>query len=571
MRVSHHIASLLFSAIISFAALAPSHIRAAAVTAGPPAQAKAAKPSAPGKYYFVDRVRGDDANGNGSRTRPWASITHALASVESPPIGAKPVVILISQGRYAEPTLVLKPRVNLSGGYTAFGREDTGELTRDCWNTPTILDGGGDRRIAMGADETKLDGLRFENGFAHDAGAAILCDGTSPSISGCVFVGNRVAGSPRPTETHGGAIACINGAAPYIVHNIIFDNSTGAGAASAFLACGGAAPRLKSNVFFNNQSAPAAKGLSSAGAVISYSKGCRGEITGNIVIANFADTSSPVDGGIRVTASTPTITGNIVVACESITGAMLIYGRSAIKGDATKPEIVRIDRNIIAGNSLLALVIHTVSAHLAHNVVAENTGGIILFDRALVTAERNTLWQENWSVTGIQHNKSPSHFTGSIFKNIPEESNGSPALFSRNLIADASAPVFHDAIPMPEGGENALFRDDSATNEIIAARYDAARFVTVFTLAKPVRAATRDYEYCARPVRIMFGAEDDMPDQWRVVKSAVENEVLVWGRLDEPPGRSGHTPKALAIMRSYLTGPAAPKDVGADYIILPNN
>ncbi len=571
MRVSHRIASLLFFTIISFVALAPSRIRAAAVTAGPPAQAKTAKPSASGKYYFVDQVHGDDANGNGSRTRPWASITNALASVESPPIGTKPVIILISQGRYAEPTLVLKPRVNLSGGYTAFGPEDTGELTRDCWNTPTILDGGGERRIAMGANEAKLDGLRFENGFAHDAGAAILCDGTSPSISGCVFVGNRVAGSPRPTGIHGGTIACINGAAPYIVHNIIFDSSTETGTASAFLACGGASPRLKSNVFFNNRSIPASKGLHAAGAVISYSDGCRGEITGNIVIANCTDTSSPVDGGIRVITSTPTITGNIIVACESMTGAMLIYGCPAIKGDATKSEIVRIDRNIIAGNSLLALVIHTVSAHLAHNVVAENTGGIILFDRALITAVRNTFWQANWSVTEIQRNKSPSYFTGSILKNIPEKGDGLSPLFSRNLIADASGFVSRDAIPMPEGGENALFRNDGVINEITAVRYDAARFVTVFTVAKPVRATTRDYEYCARPVRIIFGTEDDMLDQWRVVKSASENEVHVWGRLDAPPGWSVRTPKALAVMRSYLTGPAAPKDVGADYIILPNN
>ncbi|MDR0901278.1 MAG: DUF1565 domain-containing protein, partial [Opitutaceae bacterium] len=608
MKIPRRAVSLPFfaiTALASFAALAPSAVRAAAVTAGPPEQARAARPSASGNYHFVDKARGDDARGDGSRARPWASVTRALASVESPPAGARPAVILIAQGRYAEPMLVLKPRVNLSGGYTAFGDGGDGGLSRDCWNTPTILDGGGGRRIALGADEARLDGLRFENGFASDAGSAILCDGTSPSISGCVFVGNRVAGN----HAQGGAIACLGGAAPYIVHNIFFDNYVEDGNTSAFLADGDVAPRLKSNVFFNNHSRRAGAAIISYGG--STAGHCRGEITGNIVMANPAATRACSSGGIAVRSSAhTTVTGNIVVACES-------PGSSVYVGDALNhPSLpVKISRNVIAGNLSRALTVAWSFVHLEHNLIAENTGDCSFY-ADFVTAERNTFWQEdlrlvahqrddrsdqnsayqvldsknhqcddrsrkprdsllrgdvmgpgfpspvknnyleriiNYPARGIAGFPSPvknnylerlnkhgaSRFTGNILKNPPTETNGSSTFFWRNLVANAPAPAPGSAIPMPVGGENALFRDDGATGEITGARYDAARFVTVFTLAKPVRAATRDYEYCARPVRIIFGADDGAPDQWRVVKSVAENEVLVWGRLDDLPGRAG--------------------------------
>src|SRR5687768_16455000 len=96
------------------------------------------------KLLCVDRQRGDDIKGDGSTSRPLRSLTFALEAAGRPSANSR-VAVLLSQGSYEEPTLALKPRVDLYGGFSATGGE------RDIHRYRTVLDGAGQNRIAFGA------------------------------------------------------------------------------------------------------------------------------------------------------------------------------------------------------------------------------------------------------------------------------------------------------------------------------------------------------------------------------------------------------------------------------------
>src|SRR5690606_28239907 len=104
---------------------------------------------------------------------------------------------------------------------------------RDVYAHATILDGEDRRRIAFGADDVRLDGLHFVRGRVRGKGGALLCDGTSPVIVNCIFRDNRTL-IPEPwdppllheTAHDGGAVMCLNGAAPRIEHSLFAHNTT---------------------------------------------------------------------------------------------------------------------------------------------------------------------------------------------------------------------------------------------------------------------------------------------------------------------------------------------------------
>ncbi|MEI7567228.1 MAG: hypothetical protein WCJ10_05280, partial [Opitutaceae bacterium] len=67
---------------------------------------------------YVDPQRGNDITGDGSKAHPVASLTRAL---EQSPGAGKRMAVLLSQGRYREPTFALKPDVDLFGGFAEPG------------------------------------------------------------------------------------------------------------------------------------------------------------------------------------------------------------------------------------------------------------------------------------------------------------------------------------------------------------------------------------------------------------------------------------------------------------------
>src|SRR5690606_5975170 len=159
----------------------------------------------------VSAARGSDEAGDGSAPRPRASIGHALARItDAGP--ANRYAVFVAEGVYAGETLAMKEHVDLFGGFEPDG------WRRDIHAHPTVLDGEGERRIAVGADHATLDGFVLRRGAVRGKGGALLLDGVSTTVSNNVFAGNTTA-APQPwappvwheTANDGGAIACLNG------------------------------------------------------------------------------------------------------------------------------------------------------------------------------------------------------------------------------------------------------------------------------------------------------------------------------------------------------------------------
>ncbi len=147
------------------------------------------------------------------------------------------MAVRVSQGRYAQSTFVLKPRVELFGGFAAPGGR------RNVYAQATILDGEDNSRIALGADDTRVGGFHFVRGRGRGKGAALLCDGPSPVSANCGFTLNRTLAPAHwnppflhETASDGGAVMCLSGAAPVFEQCYCFDNATECGRGGA-LAC----------------------------------------------------------------------------------------------------------------------------------------------------------------------------------------------------------------------------------------------------------------------------------------------------------------------------------------------
>src|SRR5436305_1889487 len=95
--------------------------------------------------HYVSASTGSDAKGDGSERKPWASVGHALARI------THPAAVLVAAGVYKEPTLQMKPDVDLYGGY------DPKSWSRDIFRHVSTLDGEGAHRILTGADHARID------------------------------------------------------------------------------------------------------------------------------------------------------------------------------------------------------------------------------------------------------------------------------------------------------------------------------------------------------------------------------------------------------------------------------
>ena len=169
---------------------------------------------------------GSDSAGDGSRTKPWATLPYALSQSASAN-AANRAAVLVAAGTYLGQTIELKPYVDLFGGH------DPASWRRDIFRNASVLDGEGERRIALGADHARLDGFTILRGHVRGKGGAVLCDGVSPDIANNTFFENSTAAPEnwKPAQMHetandGGAIAVLNGAAPAIEHNLFARNTT---------------------------------------------------------------------------------------------------------------------------------------------------------------------------------------------------------------------------------------------------------------------------------------------------------------------------------------------------------
>ena len=505
----------------------------------------------------VDLRRGDDVTGDGSREKPWASLPHALENV-GPLAAGKRAALLISAGRYVQPTLLLKSRIDLFGGYATPGGQ------RDIQQHRTVLDGGETQRIAFGADDTRVDGIHFVGGRVRGKGGALFCDGVSPTITNCTFTLNRTL-IPQPwnppllheTAHDGGAIFVTNGSAPRIEHCYFYDNTTECGRGAAIAADRGAAPRIIASVFANNRSGLDDPFRSSDGGAVSLFDHCGGEVTGCVFSANIAFARNDAGGLFVALWSSPRISDSVFVANDGgdDAGGLFIGGqehRYGVPFDPVPPADkfnVLVERSVFVGNTNSAKnsgamrVTMESRATLRDNLITENHGGFYL-QRSEIVAERNTVWQD-WRFVEDKQTLGPSRFTGNILKGPLDGAVEARVTFSSNMAEPTAGDT--KALPVKD-----VFENDGLTGKIGGTRHDPATFCTAITVTESLPKA-------AALAGRLIGLQQGRGAQWRVIKSATEREVIVWGRL-EPETKSA---EAFTIMRTFTLKSDAPAGVGA--------
>jgi hypothetical protein len=509
------------------------------------------------KVHYVDVQRGDDLKGDGSREKPWASLPFALERAGSVP-GGQRVALLLSQGRYEQPTFALKPRVDLFGGFAAPGG------IRDVYRHATILEGGDVQRIALGADDARVDGVHFVRGRVRGKGAALFCDGASPTIANCIFTLNRTLG-PQPwapaqlheTANDGGAIFVANGAAPRIEHCLFFENTTECGRGAAIAIDRGAAARIVASVFANNRSGIDDRFRSSDGGAVSFFDGSGGELAGCIISANVALGRNDAGGVFVALWSSPRIADNVFVGNDGSddAGALFIGGQEHRYGeelDAMPPADkfnVIVERNLIAGNtnssknSGAMRVTMESRATFRDNVIAENQGGFYL-QRSEIVAERNTVWQE-WRFVEDKPSLGESRLTGNILRGPIDGKIEARVKMPRNMMQRTYGGT--EELPIED-----VFEKDGLFGKIAAARFVAGEFVTVLALTEPIADAP---SLAGRAIGVMYGRNF----QWRAIKRASSREIVVWGRFEAETQQ----PEAFTVLRTFKLTSKAPPGVGA--------
>lgn len=519
-----------------------------------------ASPPPPRSQYrallHVDAAGGDDIKGDGSAARPFASLPAALEAAGRPAAGER-VAVLVSRGRYRQPTFALKPRVDLYGGFAGPGGD------RDVFRYPTILDGEERQRILIGADDARLDGFHLVGGRVRGKGAAVLCDGVSPTLANNVLAGNRTL-VPSPweppllheTANDGGAVMCLNGAAPLIEDNLFVGNSTECGRGAALAMDRGARPTVRRNVFAHNRAGLEDPMRSSDGGAVSYFDGSAGEFADNVVVANEALTRNDAGGVFVALWSQPRILRNVIVGNESGDDAGgLFLGGQEHRYDAPLDPYppaerfsILVEDNLFVGNSngarnsgAMRVTMET-RARFVNNVVAENAGGFYL-QRSEILAERNTVWQD-WRFVEDKATLGPSTLAGNVLRG-PAGPVEARVAFRANMAEPGVPGGPHRAV-------EDVFLDDGIRGELTGLRYDAGSYRTTLTTKEPLP----DGRWNGRAVRM-----GDKPGtgQWRVVATAGGREIVLWGRLDAVT----KAPRHFEILRSFTPKPGAPAGMGA--------
>lgn len=465
----------------------------------------------------VSAEQGSDAEGDGSADRPWATIGHALADIiDAGP--AKRYAILVAEGTYHGPTLELRPYVDLFGGF------EPGSWQRDIVRYPSVLDGEGERRIAVGADHTMIDGFVLRRGSVRGKGGAILADGVSPTITNNVFVENTTLGPEgwappiwHETAHDGGAIACLNGCSALVERNLFVRNTTQIGRGAGF-ACDNEAtrdqpaePRVLRNVFVaNTASAGEDPARSGDGGAVSYYGYCDGEIVGNIVADNEAAKRNDGGGIFIALWSAPLVAENVIVGNRSgdDAGGLFLGGQKHHYGTPKDPVppaeafFVRIERNVLMGNRNGAPTSGAFRATMMSrgefvgNVAAENPGAVYT-QRSELTLARNTF------VADARHEDE-------------ERTAPGPTIWRDNIITGErnwNAPVTDEGTC-----REAEFVDDGFTLAGVSATYDHARYLT------RVEADGLDALAGSLVGRVVQAGE-----RWSVVRANAPGVLEVWG------------------------------------------
>ncbi|MCU0645339.1 MAG: right-handed parallel beta-helix repeat-containing protein [bacterium] len=470
------------------------------------------------KLFYVSSANGSDENGNGSAQLPWQSISLALSQIRDA-ASERRYAVLVSQGDYADTPISMKEFVDLFGGF------DPTNWKRDIVKHRTILTGGQERRVVIGANHARLDGFVISNGQIRSKGSGVFCDGISPIITNNVFTSNKTL-TPIPwhpkflheTANDGGAIYCENGAAPIIENNLFTKNTTenGRGAAIAFHKnCNG---RIANNVFLNNTTGLNDPMRSSDGGAISIFDWSSPVIENNIILNNESLASNDAGGLFVALWSSPVIRRNIFVGNKGgdDAGALFVggqehrYDRPLDLLPGEDKFFVRIDSNIFIGNSnpsknsgAMRFTMES-RGEFNDNIVAHNSG--IYFQRSEVVIKHNVILDDFLFIETKEGLK-----PGQIQKN----------LIWGNFALETEAFVRDNNLQHPRDGNFSSppeFVDDWIELRANSATYRPRQFVTGIFIAN---GKFKKNELANRVVKA--------GDRWGVIKSNREKDIEIWG------------------------------------------
>ena len=187
--------------------------------------------------YHVSTSVGNDSTGKGTKTNPWATISHAITTVTAN--AALPAYIYVQEGNYNE-NITLRDYVYIYGGFD-------GNWQKNIEQNTTIIQGTGNNHVVTGDDNSTIDGFTIQNGSEVE-GAGIYLYQTSPKISNCIIQNNTV--QDNDSAPSGGGIYAYQSSA--VIQNCTIKNNSASVNNSSYSSSGGGAYFSNCSIFLLN-------------------------------------------------------------------------------------------------------------------------------------------------------------------------------------------------------------------------------------------------------------------------------------------------------------------------------
>lgn len=473
------------------------------------------------QVWHVAQGPGSDAEGEGSDAKPWRTLAHALSHSQNAADDNR-IAILVSAGAYEVSGLITKEYVDLFGGF------DAGNWKRDILSYATVLDAGKRGRALVASDRITIDGFIITRGSLREAGGALLCDATSPTVTNNRFVNNHTR-KPRdwkPAQIHelandGGAVCCLHGASPVISHNIFADNQTEAGRGGAISLrdrCGG---EISHNVFLANHTGTDDEYRSSDGGAVSVFDWSHPQIYDNVFVENKALNQN--DGGAIFVAlwSSPVVKKNVFAGNRSGDdgGALFVGGQEHRYGRPYDPVPsqdefqVEVSENTFVGNE--SEMHDSGGMRLAMEARVKLTNNVLARDARLYIQDSNVdiinnTFTEDIIFKEMANKAGQSVIVNNIFLGQFRAARKKTLKDSEVRFGFADYDNFKD---------EPRFIQDQRRLPIESATYVPQQYITKVKLSDRVT----PHEFVNRVIRV--------DNFWTVAKDNKENELTAWGNI----------------------------------------
>jgi hypothetical protein len=472
------------------------------------------------KVFYVSET-GSDESGNGTKESPYKSIQFALSKLSG--LSEKNrAAIIVAEGKYSGETIQLKEFVDMFGGFRA------STWKRDIFTNASILSANPGERLFIGADNCKIDGFNIRNNQFRGKGAALYCNGTSPTITNNTFFRNKtlIPENWKPKYRHlvandGGAVYCENGSSPIISDNMFYDNSTECGRGAGIALHKNCNGIISGNVFMNNVVGLNDPERSSEGAlsVFDWSSPI---IENNIFLNNDALAANDAGGLFVALWSAPKILKNIFVnnSATDDAGALFVGGQEHRYDkplDPIPPKdkfYVEVDGNLFVANSnksknsgAYRITMETRGSFL-NNICVYNTG--VYFQRSEMEIFNNTLL-ENFILIETKEGLGKSYVANNIIWG--DLNIDAPVEFSNNNSRK-------ELTGKNNISKDPLFVKDSFRIEPILTAFNNMNQTTYLFISN---SKFKENELIGRVVKA--------GNKWSVVKANTKENIEIWGDL----------------------------------------